>query len=254
MMPDFENCTGYLVTESHQWFPVAYTGSIEESLGANTAEFVTALGRRHVFDRGVSPREWRVSGSVPLAWARSLKVLGGLPAQPFYWLSPLGVHTNILPSSKAINGTPIGVLEIGGEPVEMTFSSTSHVSALTPVRPGMRIRGSAYASAGRVQIEFFDSGGKYMSGVGHANATAPTSRVITPYVTVPEGAYQARVAVVDTATAGGLALWLEEHSVPTGGSSSCAWVTLHDVSVGHESLAYENSPVSVSYTLKEVAR
>lgn len=252
-MSSFENCTGYLITDDYQWFPVVYTGKIEQTQSALTTEFVTALGKRSVFARGTQPRQWQIQAEAPLKWARALLALAQAPAKRFYWLSPLGVHTNILPSANPALGFSMGLREIDGQPVEIYTRPTMNLSPRIPVKAGTTLYGSAYLpDGGNVQIGYYDASDRLIGTSKLAVAAAGTALTKVPASTVPENAHRASLVIQGTSTCGGLAIWMEAHSLPTGGASACGWVTLHDVSVGHGNIAYPHSPVSVSFTLKEV--
>ncbi|WP_237242550.1 hypothetical protein [Rothia nasimurium] len=255
-MAKFENCTGYLVTDDHQWFPVAYTGEISSSSTPNTAEFISAMGQRTPFFRGNAPRQWQVKASAKWEWVRAVKALARQRPQRFYWLSPLGLHTNALPSATPEGGELVGTRQVEGYPVEAYLPTDSFPkSTAIPVPQGVSIYGSAYQAGGTLYLEFYDQAGAKLgyAKYGETKATSGFVKVTTPAVTVPVGAYTARVISSSPTLVGQYAIFYETHGMAESGESECAYVTLHDVEDSHGNIAFKNSPFNLSFTLKEVS-
>lgn len=252
-MASFEHCTGYLVTPENQWVPAVQSGSITETATALGADFISAFGARTFFSRGQAPREWSVNATGPYSWARSLKALQAAGAQRLYWVSPLGVHTNILPSSKPLQGASTGVRMIDGHAVEL-FLQTSDwpASPWVPCQPGQVLHGSAYQAGGEFFIEFRDAGKKKMP-VQSLIPAPYAAGLVEAAVTVPENAVEVHLASKKPIQVGGYALRLETHGISQPAESSCAWVSMHDLQVSHGNIAFPHSPVNISFTLKEVA-
>lgn len=253
-MAKFENCTGYLATESGAWFPVARYGTIETSSAYQAAEFVSALGRRTVYTRGAAPRTWTITAQAPWAWVQGLKALAALPQQRLYWLSPLGLHTNALISATPANGSKAGVMEVAGLPVEVYTAPGGYVySSRQPVLPGATVQASAVLQSGRVFMEFRSAAGAMISREGHTPGGKTLGEVTTPPVKVPATAQVVSIVVENPALTGRLALMYEDHGMAAPSESECAWVTLEEIKVSHGNIAFKHSPISFTCTLKEVA-
>ncbi len=255
-MPSFENCTGYLITENHQWVPAVNTGTISELGTPLGAEFISALGKRTFFDRGTAPREWQITAKAPWAWVKNLKALERAGAQRLYWVSPLGVHTNILPTSAPVasRATYQGLRMVDGSAVDIyTLKSPYPFSEWVPVKEGTTLFASAWQAGGSVYLEFQNATGDLMPGAyGRTTAKDYLSLVSGPAVTVPLGATWAHIVSANPLVMGGYALQMEQHGLAEPGPSACTWVTLHDVETAHSNIAFKHSPIDFSFTLKEV--
>lgn len=253
-MADFENCTGYLATDSGSWFPVARSGSIDTTASYMTSEFVSALGRRTVYTRGAAPRTWTITAQAPWEWVQGLKALAALPQQRLYWLSPLGLHTNALVSSAPANGSKAGLMEVDGLPVEVYTAPAGYVYSLRqPVLPGATVRASAVLQSGQIMIEFRNGAGALIAREGHTPGGKTLGKVTTLSVKVPATAQVISIVVESPALVGRLALMYEDHGMSAPSESECAWVTLEDIKVSHGNIAFKHSPISFTCTLKEVS-
>lgn len=251
-------CVGWLVTEDHHWVPVADRGTVSVSGGAPlVAPFVSALGLRSAFFRGVTPRSWQVDAQAPWEWANRVTALARAGGRRLYWLSLMGRHTNMLPS-EAISGnvSALGMRAVDGVPVQAYAVTPGGYAATVrvPVRPGMSLVASAYQGGGRLQIEFRDAAGGRPAG-GTPSVAAPAAPGwVQVEATVPAGAVTATVVAASATLFAAPALRTGHDATKLGVApvGHCAWVTLDDVQYSHGSLAYTHSPVSYSLTLTEV--
>lgn len=254
-MPNFERCTGYLATDNYQWFPVVYTGQIETVDGPLGADFVSALGGRTVFDRGQSPREWKVSAQAPYKWVKNVQALAKAGVKRFYWLSPLGAHVNALVNDRprSSDAQPVGLRSVDGEPVETFTPSVSWCRGNgVPIQPGATLHGSAFQQGGTLLFRFHGADGESLGDFGHTSAPG-TFGLTQTTVTAPDNAYFAYLISDAAQMVGRYSIRYETHGMAEPATSACAYVTLHDVQIGHENIAYAGSPISLSFTLKEVA-
>lgn len=253
-MARFSDCPGVLVTESGAWVPVVDRGEISSAISPLTGEFVSALGKRTAFFRGHAPREWSVSGSATWAQAQAIARLASAKAQKFYWVSPLGRHTNVLPSDVPLYGSPVGIQVAGGVPVDAYSPNDlgNNVSAAFPVYPGLEITGSAYIAGGLFRIWWRDAERKITGTVGIQGKSELSEVQMT--ATAPATAVEAMVMGQGVRMFGAPAIRIGHDATKfETGPAESRWVTLHDVQISHGNIAYKHSPFQVSFTLKEVS-
>lgn len=255
LVQKFENCVGYLVTSDYQWFPVVYSGQVEVADTPLATDFVSALGKRTVFDRGMAPREWKVSAEAPYKWVKNLRVLARSGVNRFYWLSPLGAHVNALVDDgpRSSDAQPVGLRSVGGEAVQAFIPTESWCRGNgVPVQPGATLYGSAYQQGGTLLFRFHDANGESLGNFGHTAAPVEFGQVQAS-VKAPDNAYFAYLISDGAAMVGGFSIRYETHGMAEPSAAACAYVSLHDEQIGHGELANPGSLMSVSFTLKEVA-
>lgn len=253
----FDDCAGTLVTESGSWIPVVDSGTIDFKLGHVSSEFISATGRRSVFLRGNSPRTWEVSGICRAEQAKSLALLAGMKPERMYWVSPLGRFVNMLDSTTPLYGQRLGITTVDDVPVELYSANNSenNVSRDVPVKPGMRVTLSAYMTGGFLRAWWKDSTGRLLEDVPVSQSAAgPTLGLVEVTAEVPAGAAYATIAALRCRNFGNPSIRIASPGARfTGGGSSCAWVTLHDVEISHSSLGGSGAVFDVNFTLREVS-
>lgn len=251
-MAEMKKGIGYLATDSGLWIPAAYTGQISKKMPTHGTEFISALGRRTYFSRGVGPKSWQISGDMPISWAQNLQALAENP-QRLYWASPLAQRSNLLVTTTPTYGASVGLRQMG-ETYANTYTLEPNRSYLllagTPVMPGTTIEATAYQAGGTFRMEFFNQLGIRVSFTKDTRATA-TLAPVKATATVPALATEVRLVAGSPVLFGGARLTAGGGS-GLGSVGDAAFVTLHDLQVGHGKLAGKRTKVSVSYELVEV--
>lgn len=256
-MARFDECAGVLVTERGAWVPVVDSGEISTNISPLTSDFTSALGKRTAFFRGTAPREWSVSGSATWAQAQAIQRLAAGRGQKFFWVSPLGRHTNILSSDKPIYGLPLGEQLVDGLLVEVYGPNGwgNQVSVSAPVYEGLEVTASAYMAGGQLRIWWRDSAGALITQAQPKSAAAQVTLGLVEVSDIaPAGAVSAEVIGLKVSSFASPALRIGHDATKfEPGPAESRWVTLHDVQVSHGNIAYAHSPFQVSFTLKEVS-
>lgn len=260
MSVGLNDCVGWLISEDHHWVPVANRGTVSVSGGGPLiTPFISALGDRSAFFRGVTPRVWQVDAQAPWEWANRVTALARAGGRRLYWLSLMGRHVNMLPSETVSgNALLLGSRAVDGTPVQAYALSRVGgyiASAPVPVREGMTLAGSAYQGGGVLAIQYRNQAGVLM-GSKTAQVTVPTAPGwVQVETTVPAGAVEAKIVAAGTLTLFAAPALRTGHDTTKLGAAPvghCAWVTIDDIQYSHGSLAYPHSPVSYSLTLTEV--
>ena len=101
--------SGWIVTKSGVWIPVAHNASVSESSKERSASFVGLNGTRRVAGRGHEPREWEIAETVPYDWAQEIYTAymtnDGL--DPVFFIPPMAASTNIAPPLRNPGRLPI---------------------------------------------------------------------------------------------------------------------------------------------------
>ncbi|MFW0183766.1 hypothetical protein ACN082_09745 [Rothia sp. CCM 9417] len=250
----FIGCPGLLVSESGAWVPVIDSGQITDTTTPNTTGFTSALGKRTVFFRGHTPATWEISGTGTWAQAQAIKRLSLMEPQKYYWVSPLGRHTNILPTDRPQYGLPLGVQVVEGFPVE-TYGPNqwgNNTSASAPIQPGMEVTATAFIAGGRLRIWWKDKQGELIDGPT-VSASSELSLVEVEAVAPQEAVEVLMIGLgCQLFASPAVRIGHDRKKLPPG-PSGCGWVSLHDVAISHSSLAYAHSRLNISFTLKEVS-
>lgn len=256
-MQRFDGCAGTLVTESGSWIPVIDSGTINFKLEHMSSEFISATGRRSVFLRGNAPRVWEISGTCRAGQAQSLALLASMRPERMYWVSPLGRFTNMLDSTTPIYGQRLGIATVDDVPVELygVNSAENNVSRDVPIKPGMRVTLAAYMTGGFLRAWWKDSAGRLLEGVPVSQSAAgATLGLVEITAEAPPGAAYVAIAALRCRNFGNPSIRsVSQGARFTGGASSCAWVTLHDVEISHSSLGGPGAIFDVKFTLREVS-
>lgn len=249
----FTSCPGVLVTETGAWIPVIDTGQITTKNNPNTTGFTSSLGKRTAFFRGNTPTTWSITGSGPWNQAQALLRLSRLPAQKFYWISPLGRHTNILPSDKPAFNAPLGIQAPEGYPVEVHGPNRwgNNTSSPAPIQPGMEVTASAFIAGGRLRVWWKDKQGKLINGP--TVSTSSDLSLVEVEAVAPDEAVEILIVGLGCQYFASPAVRIgHDRKKFLPGPSGCGWVTLHNVEISHTNLAYPNAPMSISFTLEEI--
>lgn len=258
--------TGWLVSQSGQWVPVAYNASISETMPFRRASFTSLTGERTVASRGRGPREWEVEEDVIYDWAQALSVLyNSVDADlPMYWISPLAARSNYA-INKVHNWNNKGMSDVnviasdgivGGSAVTVATNSRNYLTEVFPVKPGAVITYGATISSGTFWIEWRDSNNKIIAANIAGNASGGEKKIVSsmapnhPEVTMGVLFTSGDSSVVKNpfVRIGGTAnATLGVNNVGSEG----AWVTLEDIDISHKQLNAYNPLVTAKFSLKE---
>lgn len=257
-----DNGSGWLVTQSGQWVPVAYNASISESMPFRRASFTSLSGSRTVASRGRGPREWEVEEDVIYDWAQALSVLyNSVDAdEPMYWISPLAARSNYAINktynwqNKDLSDARVRV-EDGKAGSEMMAAegNIKYITEPFPVHQGVRVSYGAGLSTGGVYIHWIRNG-KGVSA-SRANQVSDTNKVSSRTQTLISSGITAAALYVSgptLVTSPFVRIGDDPDFLGVDGTGSeGAWVTLEDVEINHKAISRYNPITTVKFTLKE---
>jgi len=252
---------GQLVEIAH------YKGSVSVQQDRDVS-FKTTLGggRRAFAAPNLGLRSWDVSA--PMLTPTQAGQFEGMVATsngPFWWVEPLAQHSNVVTHRGSLfqagvtgGGTVTGAFT-GADGVRLpaslaALSGTVYFASGTPVIPGKKVTGSAYATNGaRVHLHLLDAGGATITNIS-ATATTEGQR-LTISTTVPAGAVTARLAVAastNPGTVAGPAITWTSGATPWGMGMGAAQTVVSgvssDVVLASEAQQFKN----LGFTVTEV--
>lgn len=252
----FDDCAGTLVTESGSWIPVINSGSIGATNNHMTTEFISALGKRSVFFRGHQPRTWTISGSCTFKQAQNLSRIASMAPQKFYWISPLGRKTNILPRTSIASGTRVGSVVVKETPLDVyTGNGADCVSARVPIDPSREILVGGYITGGKLGVSYYSTRNLPLQTVDSGRLASDADLEYIEFKSRPHSlAAYAEVVGLGSKALASPSITLDTKHVNLGvGAGECGWVTIHDIEISHSSLARKGSMFDISFTLREVS-
>lgn len=249
--------SGWIVTRSGTWIPVAHNASVTELSGWQRASFVSLDGTRRVAGRGLAPREWEVNETVPYDWAQELYTayMSGETQEPVFFIPPMTAGSNYAPFLKSVTRMPVA----DGETTSwQTMSPTGQDTDFFPVRPGMVLEFGGYQDGGNIRLRLFK--GDFMASAGVVNCPAESLAVLAKRkVTISniEAMWAKLESEGTVAATKGRFCRMVEADLPSvrpygpGGS----WVTIDDMEVNHTRIANKYSPLAtVRMSLTECER
>lgn len=250
--------SGWLVSLSGVWVPVAYNASVDMSLGWRRASFMTNAGNRVTASRGREPRTWEVSETIPYDWAQALEHLwlSEDSSDPMFWVPPMAGLANIAPPVYPFKAN-LGLNSMGWPAVSSPLDADEHfVSGFFPIRQGMKLEFGAALSGGGLICTVYDSTLAQSRVLGVAVAGKDGGQVSTT-VEVTDPAYSwGRLSV----TAGGTSvsdIFARPVSRVMGvrfAGAGGAWVTLEDAQIGHGATSPYTPLMKCSLSLRECER
>lgn len=253
-----DNGTGWLVSGTGSWVPVAYNASVNGGYEMKRAAFVSLAGVRRTAGRGREPRTWEVTETVPYDWAQALNMLwlSSDSLEPMYWIPPLAAWSNYAPMS--FSGAPSRMLVSQYDAPGVALSTPSgYDTDFFPVKKGLKLEFGGYQDGGEIRLRLFKT--DFISSAGTVSLPAKdmlTESLKKVTISNPEaawarletsdGAYASRDKFVRFAVDG-------LHGVRKIGDGGC-WVTLDDVHFKHGKLTTYNPLVDVSFTITECER
>lgn len=255
-MQRFDDCAGTLVTGSGSWIPVIDSGTVESTSGHVMSEFVSAMGKRSVFFRGHQPRVWNISGTCTFKQAQNISRIASMNPQKFYWISPLGRKTNILPRTSIATGVRVGSVVYNDTPLDVyTGNGVDCVSARVPIDSMTDVLVGGYITGGKLGVRYYSATNSPLQTVTSDRYASDAELEYIEFSSTPHSlARHAEVIGVGSKAFASPSIALGASSSAIGsGPGECAWVTVHDVEVSHSSLAHKGSKFDVSFTLREVS-
>lgn len=248
--------SGWLVTKSGVWVPVAHNASVSESNGIRRAEFVSLSGSRRVAGRGYEPRSWEVTEDVPWDWAQEIYTayMVGEGMDPVFFIPPLAAGSNIAPFLRSRPRTAVHDGPGSTSWLSMDGSLVADTGYF-PVRPGMKIEFGGYQDGGSLRLWLWthdlQNGGAV--AVDARGMSVLAKRTVT--VTNPEARYATLQSWGDNVTAyGGRFARIADlgFGSPKPYGPGGAWVTFDEFEVSHKPLGNKFYPmVTVSMVLTE---
>lgn len=250
--------SGWIVTKGGTWIPVAHNASVSEMSGWQRASFTSMNGTRRTAGRGLAPREWEISETVPYDWAQELYTayMANESQEPVFFIPPMAAGSNYAPFYK--NAKRVPVTEDDGTTSWQVMVPTGYDTDFFPVRPGMAVEFGGYQDGGSIRLRLFKD--DFMAGAGVVTCPAESLAVLSKRRAVITN-IEARWAKLDSdgavnATKGRFCRIVEADlpSVRPYGPGG-AWVTIDEMEINHARIANKHSPlVNVKMSLTECER
>lgn len=253
-----QEASGWIVTKSGVWVPIAHNARVNELSGWERASFVAMDGTRRTAGRGVSPREWTVAETVPYDWAQDLYTayIVEESQEPVFFIPPLAAGSNYAPLARGISRMPL--VEDDGVTSWQAMAPSGRETNFFPVKPGLLLEFGGYQDGGAIRLRLF--GSDFMAGAGTVDCPAQSLAVLSKrQVTISNPT--ARWAVLESAgsvnaTKGRFCRIVESDfpNIRAYGPGG-AWVTIDDMEISHAPITSKYAPlVNVSMSLTETLR